>query len=326
MLRLRNEAVLQTNWSDESKNSEKQVPAWLIQLVHKCLQKKPADRFANGMKLQQFIDANRAKPSLPNNDNDSRHTEVFNQNKWLLQQKQVLEKSVDQYRQLVESKENDLDELKKILARKDAELMQWQRQKTSPGKLSSGMLALLLLLFAVGAYAAYTYISHKVTPVKKTAESAKNSTHERRTNDTALVRKVNTATTKPNRASKQNTAKKDTERSETPQTNAEKPSVVVTAESKNTQQEPAVQATNTSYEEPAKPRQKVALYTVNDKAFFYTEPDESTRRNAFIVKWNNAVLAALNDKPGFIYVVYTNAEGQTSRGWLRKADLNRVDQ
>jgi serine/threonine-protein kinase len=228
---------------------------------------------------------------------------------------------------LVESKENDIDELKKILARKDAELMQWQqRQKTTSGKLSTGMLAMLLLLFAVGAYAAYTYISHKATPAKQMAETAKNNTPQSKSDDTALVKKTNTGTTKPNRTAKQNTVKKDTERRQRPQTSAETPTVF-TAEEENPQQEPSVQATNTSYEGPANPRQKsIGLYTVNEKAFFYTEPDESTRRNAFIVKWNNAVLAALNDKPGFIYVVYTNKEGQTSRGWLRKADLTRVDQ
>ena len=65
-------------------------------------------------------------------------------------------------------------------------------------------------------------------------------------------------------------------------------------------------------------------YTVRSKAFFYDQPDESTRREAFIVSWNNARLTPLEEKDGFIYVVFTNHLGQTSKGWLRKQDLVAV--
>jgi serine/threonine-protein kinase len=64
---------------------------------------------------------------------------------------------------------------------------------------------------------------------------------------------------------------------------------------------------------------------VNDKAYFHNEPNEGSRRNAFINRWNNAILAALNEENNFIYVVYVNKEGQTSKGWLRKSDLSRIN-
>lgn len=68
---------------------------------------------------------------------------------------------------------------------------------------------------------------------------------------------------------------------------------------------------------------KFGLYKVKTKAYLYNAPDSSTRRNAFIVHWNNsyATLKALDDKKGFIYVVFTNHMGQVSKGWLRKMDL-----
>ena len=79
-------------------------------------------------------------------------------------------------------------------------------------------------------------------------------------------------------------------------------------------------------QEPPAPKPKsVGLYTVNDKAYFHNEPNESSRRNAFVNRWNNAILAALNEENNFIYVVYTNKEGQTSKGWLRKSDLSRIN-
>jgi len=70
------------------------------------------------------------------------------------------------------------------------------------------------------------------------------------------------------------------------------------------------------------------LYNVISKAYFHNEPDEATRRNAFVVHWNNsyAKLKALDEKNGFIYVVFNNHLNQTSKGWLRKKDLKPIDE
>ncbi len=64
-------------------------------------------------------------------------------------------------------------------------------------------------------------------------------------------------------------------------------------------------------------------YKVKSKAYFYNQPDMNTRRNAFVIHWNNryATLQPLDEKNGFIYVVFTNHAGQTSKGWLMKSDL-----
>ncbi len=47
--------ALPVAWSAATREQELQVPAWLINLVYKCLAKKPADRFANGMVLHDYI-------------------------------------------------------------------------------------------------------------------------------------------------------------------------------------------------------------------------------------------------------------------------------
>jgi hypothetical protein len=64
-------------------------------------------------------------------------------------------------------------------------------------------------------------------------------------------------------------------------------------------------------------------YKILSKAYFHNEPDESSRRNAFVNHWNNsyATLNALDEKNDFIYVVFRNHLNQTSKGWLRKKDL-----
>ncbi|MEP7143630.1 MAG: protein kinase [Ferruginibacter sp.] len=45
-------------WSKEKKALEMQVPEWLVSMIYKCLEKKPSDRFANGMELHQHIARN----------------------------------------------------------------------------------------------------------------------------------------------------------------------------------------------------------------------------------------------------------------------------
>jgi hypothetical protein len=67
-------------------------------------------------------------------------------------------------------------------------------------------------------------------------------------------------------------------------------------------------------------------YKVISKAYFHDQPDESTRRNAFINHWNNsyATLNPLREKNGFIYVVFTNQMKQVSYGWLLKKDLRAL--
>ena len=42
-------------WTDDQNIREMQVPQWLLTLVNKCLEKKPENRFSNGMAVQDFI-------------------------------------------------------------------------------------------------------------------------------------------------------------------------------------------------------------------------------------------------------------------------------
>ncbi|MFD0792156.1 serine/threonine protein kinase [Mucilaginibacter litoreus] len=48
-------AAMPHTWSDEKKAQEMQVPQWLLQVIKKCLQKDPANRFRNGIELHDAI-------------------------------------------------------------------------------------------------------------------------------------------------------------------------------------------------------------------------------------------------------------------------------
>ena len=65
-------------------------------------------------------------------------------------------------------------------------------------------------------------------------------------------------------------------------------------------------------------------YIVTDTTFFHDQPDESTRRKSYLDPLNKNVLKPIQDKNGYIYIVYTNRFGRTSKGWINKKDLKPV--
>lgn len=67
----------------------------------------------------------------------------------------------------------------------------------------------------------------------------------------------------------------------------------------------------------------IAKYKVTSKANFYNSADENSMRGTFIAGDANKTVEALEEKNGFIFVIYTNDLGFTSRGWLSKQDLTK---
>ena len=63
-----------------------------------------------------------------------------------------------------------------------------------------------------------------------------------------------------------------------------------------------------------------------DKAYFFNSAQDSTKRKAYMVPTDNASLLPEKEENGFIYVVFTNQFGQTSKGWLKKSDLKLVSE
>lgn len=76
---------------------------------------------------------------------------------------------------------------------------------------------------------------------------------------------------------------------------------------------------------PVDNRPVIARYEVVSKANFYNSPDENTLRSTFISGSPDKTVEALEEKNGFIFVIYTNDLGYTSKGWLSKKDLVKID-
>ena len=70
---------LPVSWTKEEQIREMQVPQWLLTLIHKCLEKRPENRFINGMAVKDFIIQNSITQSQIHQHVDTYHEKQYQQ-------------------------------------------------------------------------------------------------------------------------------------------------------------------------------------------------------------------------------------------------------
>ncbi len=98
VLMLRQQA-LPAFWVDIKKQHEMEVPEWLVKMIYKCLEKKPENRFANGVELHDFIWQNSIRTAGKVEVIYDQLTTLQQENKKLLHEKELLEQRLLQYQQ-----------------------------------------------------------------------------------------------------------------------------------------------------------------------------------------------------------------------------------
>ena len=307
---LRRENIPST-WSHEKREHELMVPDWLTSMIMKCLEKDPEKRFANGIELHEYIILNstlqvkKAEASFDVTDT------LQNENKKLLIEKDSLQQS------LIRNRE-ELVRLQEALVQREEEVHALKQDSEFASRVSapragvshSAFYALLLLTALLAAFAAYSLISGRGNRLAGTTsgiasnEGSDTASYGAKAPEESTGRRE-VATPKKMPRQKPSTAPGEPDPMRFDTSGGQE-------EDRDNQQEETGAGAGSRYK-------------VRSRAYFHDEPDESTRRGAFIVKWNNAVLEAKDEKNGFIYVVFTNQEGQTSRGWLKRADLIPVE-
>ena len=72
-------------------------------------------------------------------------------------------------------------------------------------------------------------------------------------------------------------------------------------------------------------KSKLGYYKViSNKAFFYAEPQEATKKSSYLIKGNKVDIK--NYKGNFGYVEYRNTQGKTTKGWLRLSDIILIEE
>lgn len=284
-------AALPPDWTEEKKAQEMQVPGWMLKLVYKCLEKNPADRFADGGLLYSFVAHQRLKkvdPPVPvKNEN----------NKW---------------QSIAANKDDELRDMKAIIASQDKELAALRHATAGRPALSgdenrrkvvsrAAFNAVLLSLLAVGALAVYSlFFNRPVVGAANTAAVSTTDANKRTEKRTAILRSENSGAAK----NQPKETKKAADSVVTPKpakpveekksvAMVEKPADTKIVQATERKEEPREGTTN---EEKSSETAASGQYKVRSKAFFHNEPDAGTRRGAFIVHWNNAVLTPLEEK------------------------------
>jgi serine/threonine-protein kinase len=300
---------------------ESVIPQWLIDTVSICLEKKPVHRFANGRDLFKFVHTGFTKHAPPVVPIVAKKGFSFGRK---AEPKIEVAAPIPVFQPTVRSSE----ELARI-ARENEEVLS-SYPKVRRGMSRSAMIVLIMSV-ALAGIAGYALLNKgkkveqtaAVAPAEKADTTARVEVkplskkeirdEERRKKDSIRAElkrnrdSVNAA--EKLRQLREDSVKKAAEEVETPK---ETPPVEVAAE-------PELAKT----EEQSKPGTR---YKVIGRAHFHNEPDESTRRGAFITHWNNRILTPQREEKGFVYIVFRNDEGQTSRGWLNKKDLKPVEE
>ncbi len=317
-----------SSWPDDKQQREINVPEWLILTIYKCLEKNPENRFDNGMQLHRHIEDHLLVSKI--NENGGTSGNAGQQSKLPVTEREEWKLSLEKEKHFYRILHGQWKELNESVTLKDKEIQEL-KQKLSAFSKQGGLRRLagnksalnIFLSVAIfsGVITAYLMFSHnadnkpapKISSVTKPDTGISQRPHLNQykdikpepvevpsQNDTIVSLPPATV---PTITKSVNTAERETEPQEKDPVVAEEPSTeILHPETDNS----------------------LGRYKVRSKAYFYNEPDETTRRNAFIIHWNNAILTPLGDRDGFVYIVFTNHLGQTSRGWLRKKDLNRV--
>jgi serine/threonine-protein kinase len=300
------------------------------------LLKNPEDRFKNGMELQEYIILNSTLASKKEETNSGLNYTLQQQYDKVVAEKYEIQEALLHYQNASVVKDKKLDELEGIILMKDNELDYLKKAVTQSRHNVSGgrgvsrpaFIALLLLTIGLGALATYSLINNK-----KQVQAETNTPV--RTTDSSLLTDNSNVKTIPETEQSNEVFLEDEKEPEatesTPINNSsEESDKQINSESKevNTVKKEEKKPDDRSIEKPesSKSEGQLGEYKVISKAYFHNQPDEGTRRDAYILHWNNAILKPSEEKDGFVYIVFTNDQGQTSKGWLRKKDLIAVNQ
>jgi serine/threonine-protein kinase len=315
VISLRKEAMPLT-WQAERRAREMNIPEWLVTTIYKCLRKKPENRFANGVQLYEYVTFNSIKAS---ENKQPEHINVKNDIQKLLREKEQLQQQILEYKQQISTKDKELHELKAVVDNKDHKTNYfndypkiYSSQKKGVSKTAFALLVLLTI--GLAAFSAYNFLKNdQPEAITRTTTNSSDTTATTNKSPVKRVRqKKESAVVKKERQTAPSDSLNDSiGNSPQPMASAQNAEDSATKDTEQLKEEGGAEV-------PLKTSQQ---YVVTSKAYFYTTPDESTRRNAFVVPSNNAILKALDEQNNFIYVVFNNQHGQSSKGWLRKKDL-----
>jgi serine/threonine protein kinase len=296
LLSLRKNNLPET-WTPEVKEKEMNVPAWLLEVISKCLEKNPEKRYANGSELQEAILHENFDQSriIPNTTPGNSYTLAKNNVEPGVQNKSIPIENDDQpANSEIYEKSPDTMEVSKPL-----------------------FISLILLLVALGAYSAYSLFLANLEQKQIIYEDSTNT----EVADTAGMNQpyqIDPDTTKVNPPVKVDTAARQAE-----------------VDSLKTAFEQQTGATTVKQATPVVPTENTVdlVLSSNGKRFrlpkgvlvFYDDPTADAAKHQVFPLWTNKTkFTVLDEQNGFLQVMHTTTDGEVTKGWLNKNDLKEI--
>lgn len=291
---------LPKDWEKDKSEREMRVPDWLLAILSKCLEKQSSLRFSDGVELHEAIINSHAT------DIGSSET-LVNRNLLLENENEELKLLLQQYREQEVSKEDI------------ASVTYGAVQEKNTVKISKLWFALMLLLiFGLLGFVVYSKFLTEPLPSQILTPGIDSSMVDTTARDTQPVVRVKDNHNDEITSLIDSVLKSD---KDTSSGRASDNEGLETDRAGETITDPS----QSSDEGQNGQSQRSGKYTLAvQKAYFYDNPDEGSRTNNFLANWNKAELTAIEDKNGFIYVMFFNNNGQVTKGWLRKRDLRRL--
>lgn len=291
-------------WEEEKQQREMNLPSWIIELVENCIGRNPDNRFENASQLRHYI--LQKTDSVSETLNSGSH--AVNPNLEKLQKQLTAHKYVTaQQKKELDQLRNSINEKGHLIAERRSKVIRQSRKNYRvPTEIFS---SILVLCIACACYLGYTALKQKrAVPIA--------------TNKVKIETRPGINLAKDRKKPEQQKTVNKVEKKYDDKTVLAPPSKSASSIAKKE----AFRVASVKDLQPPGPDAKGSgKYAVLKTAYFHNAPDHRTRRKGFITHWNNAVLTSLDDKEGYIYVVFTNHLGQTSRGWLSKNELKKLE-
>jgi serine/threonine-protein kinase len=182
---------LPNSWSDNKKEHELHMPDWLVSMIYKCLEKKPENRFTNGVELSEYITLNSTLSAKKEEAGAEQSDKLQAETKKLLKEKDQLQQVILKYQHEVSAKDKELQELTRMVAQKDNEVQNLRQsvagdgytQPVQRGVSKTAFIALLFLTIGLGGFATYSFFKNRgpaTDPLAGTAHAETNPYHHYR--------------------------------------------------------------------------------------------------------------------------------------------------
>lgn len=288
---------LPDSWSNDKREREMQVPAWLLSMIYKCLEKDPAKRFKDGAELQEFIHFGTVRE-----ERKKVAPVPVVETAMLRIDESVWRKEIHKLQTQLAEKDELLTELQIQIGNRDKALYDASYPNHSASSTKSGfskMLIFVVLAAALGfaGFAGYKVFFDPRENIKPQAIVP---------DDPILPEKIDSASMPVNKPVKKITLK--------PVNN---PTPIPDKENNEPNDQPKVEPESGS---DTKNLSRVNEYEIINTAYFYNKPDVGSKSNVFLTA-GSVELTTLDETSDFIYVALTGSNGKTTKGWLSRKDF-----